>query len=253
MVKAAFVFLLLVAAPAGCLVQEKRCDASLAPVPSEGSVTFSGSDGFRLVGTLSEKEGASTAVILMHGLNEDRSSFNETANRIAAEGFTVLSFDQRGHGESNVREGCVIGWEQLTIPEFGGMVDDARLAAAFVVGKTDASQIVFVGASIGANVALNAAVYTTSAKGAALLSPGIDYRGIRADGAMTVVPAGVSILMQVGKDDTYSNQSAAFLSDEARGQAMLKVYDGGDHGTALLGRADVIDDLVTWLKAAADE
>ncbi|MBI4394121.1 MAG: alpha/beta fold hydrolase [Euryarchaeota archaeon] len=251
--RTAIAILLLVQASVGCLVQERHCDASQAPVPSEGSVTFAGSDGFRLVGTMSKVSGAMTAVVMMHGVNEDRRSFNATAERLVAEGFTVFAYDQRGSGESKIRNGCVVEWESLTTPEIGGLVDDARLAAAFTVGASDARAVVYVGASIGANAALNAAVYTGFAKGAALLSPGIDYRGIRADAAMTVVPAGVSILMQVAMNDTYSNQSAAFLANEAGNKATLSVYSGGDHGTALLGRKDAVDDLVSWLKTVAEK
>ena len=68
--------------------------------PTPGEVTWlERPDGTRL---LTRSAGTGPAVVLAHGYGLTSASWNVVAERLLARGFQVISFDQRGHGESTV-------------------------------------------------------------------------------------------------------------------------------------------------------
>jgi pimeloyl-ACP methyl ester carboxylesterase len=62
-------------------------------------VAFTAPDGVRLVG---DERGDPQAplVLLLHGGGQTRHAWTRTANRLAGEGYCVISYDARGHGDS---------------------------------------------------------------------------------------------------------------------------------------------------------
>ena len=86
-----------------------------------------------------------------------------------------LPLDLRGHGESP-------GSPQ----DYSGMVQDVRAARRFLSSRGDVApgRIAIAGASIGASLAALAAADDPSVVSLALLSPSLDYRGLRLDAAV---------------------------------------------------------------------
>lgn len=111
-------------------------------------VSFPSSDGVDLAGWyVPTRNGA--AVVLMHGAGSTRSGVLEHAAVLAANGYGVLLFDARGHGESE-GQGQDFGW-------YGE--SDARGAVDFLTGqpKVSPARVGLVGLSMGGESAIGAA------------------------------------------------------------------------------------------------
>jgi len=106
-------------------------------------------DGYRLTADLRRVEGAATTVVVVHGFTAHRnhSSVIAIADALASDGHSVLTYDGRGHGES---EGmCTLGNDEVL-----------DVAAAVQAAKDVSTKVVVVGASMGAIAALRyAAAY----------------------------------------------------------------------------------------------
>ncbi len=108
-------------------------------------------------------------VLLMHGGGQTRHAWRETGVVLAAQGYFVVSFDARGHGDSD--------WASDSDYEPAVMVDDLR-AVMKAVHKDSA---ILVGASMGGITGLLAAA-----------DPAIDIRAlVLVDVAPKVEPEGV--------------------------------------------------------------
>jgi len=98
------------------------------------SIIVSG-DGVRLVGDRGGNPGA-PAVILLHGGGQTRHSWSRAVERLLADGFQVINYDARGHGESD--------WSPAGAYQLADRADDL---AAVVAGLE--VPFVLVGASLG--------------------------------------------------------------------------------------------------------
>ncbi|SEH19304.1 Pimeloyl-ACP methyl ester carboxylesterase [Sphingopyxis sp. YR583] len=96
---------------------------------------FIAPDGVRLVADCGGDADA-PAVILLHGGGQTRHSWSRAVDRLLAEGFHVVNFDARGHGESD--------WS----PEGAYSLDDRAADLAAVAGTLGAP-FILVGASLG--------------------------------------------------------------------------------------------------------
>jgi alpha-beta hydrolase superfamily lysophospholipase len=121
-------------------------------------------------------------------LGHNRGDWNGFASTLSnkSNGYTVLSIDLRGHGDSISQNGNTISFQSFTPDDFKKMVMDVKAAKQFPVTQknTNPNNIAIVGASIGANGGLNYAASDTSIKAVVLLSPGLDYKGVTTSDAI---------------------------------------------------------------------
>jgi pimeloyl-ACP methyl ester carboxylesterase len=111
-------------------------------------VSFETSDGLTLRGWyVPSKNGAAVAVV--HGSGGSRNRPVEHVRMLIRNGYGVLVFDVRGHGESD-GGGQALGW---------GAHPDAAAAAAFLESRDDVEpgRIGLLGLSMGAEIAVTAA------------------------------------------------------------------------------------------------
>jgi pimeloyl-ACP methyl ester carboxylesterase len=102
------------------------------------ALIFHGADGGRRVATRHGQEGR--PVLLLHGGGQTRHAWLNTARRLAEQGFSAFSLDQRGHGDSDrARDG------QYGFGEFGR---DALAIATQIAERTGETPVA-VGASLG--------------------------------------------------------------------------------------------------------
>ncbi len=114
--------------------------------------------GVDVVATLWEAKNA-PAIIICHGLSSDRKGkAKQLAQALHKVGFTVLTFDFRGHGESGGR------FEDLTL---SGSVSDLRAAIKHL--STEGRPVGVIGSSWGGLVALNAAAECKEIRAVAVL------------------------------------------------------------------------------------
>jgi len=210
-------------------------------------VTLRTDDGVTIAGTLFEAaRRPAPAVILLHMLTRSRDDWQVFANRLADAGIHALTIDFRGHGASSPGPPGPDGE-----PELGRMIRDVQAARAFLSQHPDLvrpAAIGIAGASLGANVAMLAAASDPAIKSLALLSPSLEYRSLRADGAMRKY-AGRPVLLVAATNDPYASRSMKQLMTLGGGLRESKMLDNAGHGTTMLGRdPDLMRVLVDWFE-----
>ena len=144
---------------------------------AEQRVSIRTEDGVTLAATWYEPSSRpGPAVILVHMLNRSRKEWDAVAQRLASEGIGALAFDLRGHGESTAGPPPAAGQS-----EYASMVQDVRAVRRYLAQRSDVQQsrVGVIGASIGANLATLEASADATIASLALLSPSVDYRGLR--------------------------------------------------------------------------
>ncbi len=202
-------------------------------------LSFTTADGVTLVGAFyPPSTPPAPGVLLLHMMGRQKEDWAPFATRLQEEGYAVLALDLRGHGES--------GGE----PDWAAMPDDVARAWATLVAQpeVDPEQTAIVGASIGANLALVAAAAEPRVRAVVLLSPGLDYRGVRTEEAI-VAYGERPILIVASQDDAYAAESAQRLDGLAQGPHVLTLYPSAGHGTHMFGpQPDLSDLILSWLR-----
>ncbi|EKE01501.1 MAG: hypothetical protein ACD_21C00114G0001 [uncultured bacterium] len=106
--------------------------------------------------------------------------------------------------------------------------------------------IVVIGASIGANVAMQLVDRDPSLTGVVLLSPGLSYRGISIEASNVQFERPVYFI--TSQTDDLSLLATTQLYEANPSQAkQFKSYKKGGHGTELLTHQDLDNLLIDWL------
>lgn len=129
---------LLLSAPARKTIGPPPSDLAVEPV------VISSASGSMLQGWFMSGRPGGGAVVLMHGVRDNRLAMVRRARMLSAEGFSVLLFDFQAHGES--------GGSRIT---FGHLESrDAVSAVAFVRQRLPNEKIGVIGVSLGGAAAL---------------------------------------------------------------------------------------------------
>ena len=207
-------------------------------------VTFRTDDGVTIAGSLYLPARTGPAVLLLHALGRSREDWQPVATRLADAGFVALAIDLRGHGASGALP------EGTSLEDLTRMVADVKAARAFLSTRREVvpNRIGIAGASIGANLAILYAAGDPTVRSLALLSPGIDYRGLRPEAAMKKYGDRPALLV-ASQEDNYSANSARQLSQSGPGVRDLRILNGAGHGTAMLARqSDLAASLLDWFR-----
>jgi pimeloyl-ACP methyl ester carboxylesterase len=203
-------------------------------------VTVRTDDGVSLAATWHEpSRRPAPAVILVHGFHRSRRDWDAWASRLSSEGIGALAIDLRGHGESSGDSG-----------DLTALVQDVKAARRHLTARPDVihSRIGVAGASLGANLAVLAAADDTGIASLALLSPSLDYRGLRIEAALRKVGSR-HVLLVAGDDDPYAMRSVKDLQKAGGGVRELLVLPQAGHGMSMLGRApDLPRHLIDWFR-----
>jgi pimeloyl-ACP methyl ester carboxylesterase len=180
------------------------------------------------------------AVILIHMLQRSRKDWDSLASRLASEGIGALTFDLRGHGESQGSAG-----ENLSV-----LLQDVKAARRHLASRFEVNQakVGFAGASAGANLAALEASADGGVASLALLSPSLDYRGLRIEAAVRKY-GNRPVLLVAGDDDPYAMRSAKDLQKAGGGIRELLILKNAGHGTNMLNAPeDLPRQLVEWFR-----
>lgn len=240
----AFSFLL-----AGCsIIQLKKPTVSelVNPVeltPMKQRVEFTTDDGVLIIGHWYPVENARRVVLLLHMMPATKESWEELARELNKRDIAALAIDLRGHGESvtkgvggtgvGSRERQKIHFQSFTDQEHQESIRDVRAAVAWLTSQGfDVNQILLGGASIGANLALQFESEMPEIPRVVLLSPGLDYRGVKTEPAIVGLTPDSLLLIIAAQDDEYASESSKILKDR-RPSIELSIVDGSAHGTDL--------------------
>jgi pyridoxine 5-phosphate synthase len=204
-------------------------------------VSFSASDGVTIAGEFYEAAARPAAgVVLVHMLSRGRGDWGGLPEWIRDAGISALAIDLRGHGQSSGSAG-----------DLQAMIQDVRAAAQWLSTRPNVrgDQIAIVGASLGASLALLAAVELPQVRAIGLLSPSLDYRGLRTDAGLIKRLGARSIWLAASDQDPLALRTLRDIAAEPSGPREQHVSTTLGHGTVLLERdADAGRTLVDWLR-----
>lgn len=195
------------------------------------------SDGVNIAYDLYEVPDSNRWLILVHMMPATRESWKEFAELGQKNNTASLAIDLRGHGQST---GGPDGYLKYTDADHQKSILDLDAAVNFLKNKgARAENIVIVGASIGANLALQYITQHPEIKRAVLLSPGFNYRGIETQPLAKKLQSGQAIWLVAAEDDQRSGGNAGEIAKalyqlvpenvERRGT----VFKKGGHGTEI--------------------
>jgi len=128
-------------------------------------------------------------------------------------------------------------------------VNDITAARRYLSSRGDVqpSHIGIAGASIGANLAVLSAAADTAIASVALLSPSLDYRGLRIEAAARKYGSRPMLLV-ASDDDPYARRSALEIQKGGAARELLSLIAAG-HGTNMLSRSPELPPaLVDWFR-----
>jgi pimeloyl-ACP methyl ester carboxylesterase len=221
------------------------CGGSDVPEPPTDSreITFDSADGVALAGRLFGPQGGSAGVVLAHMYPADQSSWYAFADRLAGEGYRVLTFDFRGYcpgGDAGCSEG------EKRIPDIWQDV----LGAMDALRSEGVSRIALIGASMGGTASLVAASKEgEDVEAIVTLSAPTSFEGLVA-GPETVSQLTGAKLFIAGHADTAAAEAAQVLYGEALQPKRPLILTTEDHGTDILmgNQAGIAStEILSWL------
>lgn len=203
-------------------------------------------DDFELRGSFFEpgEEGKNKGVVFFHMLRKDRTVWNNMGVKLAKRGFPAVSIDLRGHGES---EGS---WQGFDEGDFRDMAYDARAAKEFLHDNHGELNVAYIGASIGANLALYDSCENGGVDACVLLSPGLEFHGINVENIAEEFEA--PYFMIASEDDYYAWDSCqkldkSFCTPENKSRFM-QLKEAG-HGTNIFEvNPQIQEEIIKWLE-----
>ena len=214
-------------------------------------VRIPAADGMLLAATVYRASSDYAAgLLLLHGLGSNRQAWEPLAFQARQAGFTILAVDLRGHGESTRSpNGEAVTHRRFGPEDWQRVSGDVATAKAALLGfGADPDNIAFIGADIGANLALQCAAADAGVEAVVLLSPALSQNGIDAERAIESY-GNRPCLLVCAEGDSYAALSCATLKKQAPGFIDLQMYAGSAHGTDLLAAMPLAtDQILLWLK-----
>lgn len=196
-------------------------------------------DGVKLHATFNRLRQSTATVVLIPMLGNTEITYSELIQDLAAHNYSTLVYDQRGHGGSTQSRSGQIDYKNFkNAPDgdWGKLSGDLAAVVEQVHKLQPSNAVIVIGASIGANAALNFAATDPAIRAMVLLSPGEEYHGLHCVEAAAKYGAR-PLLVVVSKQDEYSANSCVTIAGEAKkggATVALEQLNGSQHGTSML-------------------
>jgi alpha-beta hydrolase superfamily lysophospholipase len=209
--------------------------------PAE-SVRFKTADGWTIGARYQAPQKGRPVAIMVHGVAASKEEWSPLQAELTRRGIGSLALDLRGHGESVSGPSGHTDFRSFDAAgEWPKAQKDVEAAAAFLVSRgISARRIGYIGASIGANLVAWA---RPAPRWLALLSPGIDYRGVR----LPQPPKDIPLLVAASPGDAYAYQTADAYSAARPGIVFLRARAG--HGAQMFSDPEFLKSLLDWIAA----
>ncbi len=204
-------------------------------------VKFESADGVELQGNLFPAEGEPRgAILFVHEPSRSQRDWAYMAQKMSRRGFTSLTFDLRGHGDSLMQGGEELDREVFMTEDYMAMSQDVDAAVAFLQKSTKGDEdLHLIGADLGGSLALLYGARSDAVRSVAMISPGLGYDDVNIVGQAATF--GRPLLFVYSVEDSYSRKSTEVLAKEARGPTHTEVYYGVGHGTKMLSREPALE------------
>lgn len=210
-------------------------------------------DGVRIAGTVREAGEKRRWALLLHMMPATKESYAAFQEALATRGVSSLAIDFRGHGESrSTEDGRTLDYTAFTHPEHQAKIKDVEAAVAFLEKHygTRTADLVLVGASIGANLALQYAAAHADVPGAVLLSPGLNYRDVATMPLIQSLTRDRHVYLASSADDEISGPAVEKLTERSLAQTDVKQFADAGHGTRMFERYPAfLDEVADWVAA----
>ncbi|HTC35764.1 MAG TPA: alpha/beta fold hydrolase [Bryobacteraceae bacterium] len=222
------------------------CAASLSAEVQKQDVDIKAPDGVNLKATYFSAGRSGPAMLLLHQCNMDRHAWDGLAADLAAGGINVLTFDNRGFGES--------GGSKSTDPdtrtaERKKWPADVDAAFDYLIKQkgVDASRLAVGGASCGVTLSSDLAARRHEIRALMVLS------GMASDAAKAYIASNPSLPVfgAASEGDTgAANGIRAALAESKDPKSVLKIYSGTEHGVPMFAKNPELEPMiVAWIKA----
>jgi uncharacterized protein len=207
-------------APSPASAPTATLEGPIPTSPEPGRIELRTGDGARLAGTL--RSGGPTAVVLAHMSGRSEEDWAPVAEQLSAEGFTVVTFDFRGHGRSP------------GAPAPASAPVDLRAAVRFAQER-GAERLVLVGASLG-GMAVAKVAGEVGADGVAIVSAPFSFAGLDVlPGDLEALPGEKLFVVAEGDAVAADVQEMYRIAQEPK---RLEMLAGSAHGTEILASTD---------------
>lgn len=217
------------------------------------AVTFTTEDGVYIAGVVREAGDTARWALLLHMMPATKESYAPLVEALAARGVSSLAIDFRGHGESTATtDGRTLDYTTFTHPEHQAKIKDVEAAVAYLeqTYRIGTAQLVLVGASIGANLALQYAAAHADVPGAVLLSPGLNYRDVATMPLIQSLSRDRHVYLASSTDDEISGPAVEKLMERSLAQTDVKQFADAGHGTRMFEKYPAfLDEVADWVAA----
>lgn len=201
-------------------------DPSHADLSNSRAVSFPSADGVMLDGRLFGD--GDTAVVLSHMRPADQRSWFDFAQRLADQGYLVLTYDFRGYCPGG-QGGCSQGDQDIAA------IWQDVLGAEDLVRSQGAAKVALVGASMGGTASLVAAGQQgNDVEAVVTLSAPESIEGLVVDPMLLQRVSANKLFIAGLGDPTGAADSAQHLSEIAPPPKRVEIIPADDHGTDLL-------------------
>ncbi|MSO45826.1 MAG: hypothetical protein EXQ59_03540 [Acidobacteria bacterium] len=204
------------------------------------AVTFRAANGSTVSGLMMDaRDRPAPAVVLVPMLGRPKDDWQAVAQRLADANINALAIDLPG---TTLPEdpAALLSWHESVLAAV------AYLASRPTDVQPDAIGV--AGASLGANLTLVAAAPDLRIRSIALVSPSLDYRGVRIEGLMAQYAARPAVLM-ASVHDPYAARSVRALVQDSSGIREVHWSSIPAHGSVMLSRdTDLARSLVEWFQ-----
>lgn len=215
-------------------------------------IKFTTEDSVIIVGDYYALENPRGWALLLHMMPAVKESWQELAKALNNAGFSCLAIDLRGHGESIYREdGTTLNYKDFSDEEHQQKIVDVRAAVSWLKEQgAEEEKLAVIGGSIGANLSLQYLTESKKVPTAVLLSPGLDYRGIKTEPLVKLLSSDKSFLCVAAKDDEHGSfQTCQRLTELASAQSENIRFDQGGHATNMFNsQPQLINQIIDWIK-----
>jgi len=215
-------------------------------------VTFRTEDGWQIRGSYWEaREPGGISLVLVHDRSANRAVWEPYVGFFLSRGWSVLTFDLRGHGESvrhEARGALLPDAREPTLDEGWPLDMLAALTFAAAQPRADATKCAVVGVGLGADLAYAAAARDWGAAGIVGVSPN-DERAHRFAGSGEFAPRGASLVY--GDRDVTANAAALVFASCALYPAECHAYEASaTTGMALWEerQPEIVARAITWIE-----
>lgn len=207
--------------------------------------------GVMIVGNFEEVRPDHGAALLLHMMPATKESYEKLQTMLGQAKISSLAIDLRGHGKSVFSNAGLLDFHDFSDREHQNSIEDVNSSVEWLLSATgfEKTSLILIGASIGANLALQYAAANTTAKNIVALSPGLNYRGIATMPLVKALVPNQRLLLAASKEDTESAEAVEKLAEVSLAATEVLMFENAGHGTNMFDtEPELLNRLVEWAK-----